>query len=161
MGMDGNVRMSFFPLAFISLYNTTLSFLIFGGPMLSSVCTILLFISFFVSTQVERYGPYTAVYGHFTDRITAVYCENAASYTVPFYCALDYEKIRSVYGAVLSKFMVKIRIAESINLGNLWFMLLIESSIIITSAVITCQSIICLMLTLVEIRVRTLHPHVD
>jgi hypothetical protein len=61
MGMDGNVRMSFFPLAFISLYNTTLSFLIFGGPMLSSVCTILLFISFFVSTQVERYGPYTAV----------------------------------------------------------------------------------------------------
>jgi hypothetical protein len=23
-------------------------------------------------TQVERYGPYTAVYGHFTDRITAV-----------------------------------------------------------------------------------------
>jgi hypothetical protein len=25
-----------------------------------------------VTAQVERYGPYTAVYGHFTDRITAV-----------------------------------------------------------------------------------------
>jgi hypothetical protein len=55
---------------------------------------------------VERYGLYTAVY-----------CENAASYTVPFYCARDYEKIRSVYGAVLSKFTVKIRIAETIDLG--------------------------------------------
>jgi hypothetical protein len=36
---------------------------------------------------------------------------------VPFYCAQDYEKIRSVYGAVLSKFTVKIRIAEPIDLG--------------------------------------------
>jgi hypothetical protein len=38
---------------------------------------------------------------------------------VPFYCAQDYEKIRSVYGAVLSKFTVKIRIVESIDLGLL------------------------------------------
>jgi hypothetical protein len=38
---------------------------------------------------------------------------------VPFYCAQDDEKIRSVYGAVLSKFTVKIRIAESIDLGRL------------------------------------------
>jgi hypothetical protein len=37
---------------------------------------------------------------------------------VPFYCAHDYEKMRSVYGAVLSKFTVKIRIAESIDLGS-------------------------------------------
>jgi hypothetical protein len=37
---------------------------------------------------------------------------------MPFYCAQDYEKIRSVYGAVLSKFTVKIRIAESIDLGG-------------------------------------------
>jgi hypothetical protein len=32
---------------------------------------------------------------------------------VPFYCAQDYEKIRSVYGAVLSKFAVNIRVSSS------------------------------------------------
>jgi hypothetical protein len=89
------------------------------------------------STQVERYGQYTAVYGHFTDRITAVISgteirpyhnkitvrirpytvKMRASYTVPYYCAQDYEKIRSVYGAILSKFTVKIRIAASTDLG--------------------------------------------
>jgi hypothetical protein len=74
-----------------------------------------------------------SVYGHFTDpitavisgteirpyhnEITAVYCENAASYTVPYYRAQDYEEIRSVYSAVRSKFTVKIRIAGSIDLG--------------------------------------------
>jgi hypothetical protein len=81
-------------------------------------------------TQVERYAPYTAVYGYFTDRITAVisgteirpyHYESTVRirlYIVPYYCAQDYEKIRSVYGAVWSKFSVKIRIAVSIDLGN-------------------------------------------
>jgi hypothetical protein len=61
-------------------------------------------------TQVEWFGPYTAFYGYSTNRIiavtyTAVYPENAASYTVPYYCA------------VWSKFTVKIRIPISIDLG--------------------------------------------
>jgi hypothetical protein len=38
---------------------------------------------------------------------------------VPYYCAKNYEKIRSVHGAVWSKFTVKIRIAVLIDLGHL------------------------------------------
>jgi hypothetical protein len=62
--------------------------------------------------QVERYGPYTAVYGHFTDRITAV----ISGAEIRRYHNVITVRIRSVYGAVLSKFTVKIRIAESIDL---------------------------------------------
>jgi outer membrane lipoprotein SlyB len=73
---------------------------------------------------------------------TAVYCENTPSYTVPLYCAQDYEKIRSVYGAVLSKFTVKIRIAESIDLGiingkNLYLNMM-QSSTIIANGTLKC-----------------------
>jgi hypothetical protein len=59
-----------------------------------------------------------SVYGrNIGHRNTAVYCENAALYTVPYYFAQDFEEIRSVYSAVWSKFTVKIRIAVSIDLG--------------------------------------------
>jgi hypothetical protein len=39
--------------------------------------------------QVELYSPYTVLY-----------CENTASYMVPYYCAQDYEKIQFVHGTV-------------------------------------------------------------
>jgi hypothetical protein len=67
---------------------------------MTSIYNTLHYLTEAGTTQVERYGPYAAVYGYFTDRITAVYCENTASYTMPYYCAQDYAKIRSVYGAV-------------------------------------------------------------
>jgi hypothetical protein len=62
-------------------------------------------------TMRSVYGHLQSLYGPYYDRIsateirpyhneiTAVYCENAASYTVPYYCAQDYEEIRSVYSA--------------------------------------------------------------
>jgi hypothetical protein len=57
----------------------------------------------------------------FPPEIHGTGCRNGrpgtASYTVPYYCAQNYEKIRSVYGAVWSKFTVKIRIAILIDLG--------------------------------------------
>jgi hypothetical protein len=57
-------------------------------------------------TQVKRYGPYTAVYS-----------DNTAAHTVPYYCARYYEQMRSVYGAVWTKFTLEIRITVSIDLG--------------------------------------------
>jgi hypothetical protein len=48
----------------------TISFVSFlRSKVVDEVLEILDRIS---TSQVERYGPYTAVYGHFTDRITVV-----------------------------------------------------------------------------------------
>jgi hypothetical protein len=69
---------------------------------------------------------------------TAVYCENTASYTVPYYCAQDYEKIRSVYGAVWSTFTVKIRIAVWIDLGNYFFVTNKHLSLLFIILIIVC-----------------------
>jgi len=80
----------------------------------------------YLSTQVERYGPCTTAYSYFTAHKRTVYGRNigrrnTASYMVTYYCAQVYEKIRSIYGAVWSKFTVKIRIAVLIDLGYVLF----------------------------------------
>jgi hypothetical protein len=68
-------------------------------------------------TQVERYGPYTTVYGYFTDRITAVI---SGTEVWPYH-----NEITAVYcentvrlRRHMKQFTVKIRIAVTIDLGR-------------------------------------------
>jgi hypothetical protein len=60
-------------------------------------------------TQVERYGPYTAVYGYFTTYKRTVYDRNIGHRNTPYH-----NEITTLFDAVT----VKISIAVSIDLGN-------------------------------------------